>query len=358
MDFNEQLKQFANRVESLKDTLQTEEATKTSIIMPFFQLLGYDVFNPNEFVPEYVADVGIKKGEKVDYAILIDGTPIILIEAKWIGEPLERHDSQLFRYFGTTKAKFAILTNGLIYRFFTDLEEPNKMDERPFFEFNISDIRDAQIAELKRFQKASLNVSEILDIASDLKYSNEIKKLFSNQLQSPDDDFVKYFLSRVYGKRQTQAVIDRFRDIIKKTLANYINELMSDKIKNALETNEELEDSKTQPSAEAKQTNQSEKNIETTEEELEAYFIVKNILADYVDIKDIIYKDNYSYMCITYKGMVTRWICRFYFNYDSKKFIAIPDESKKEIRFEIQDIYEINKFKDQLVEVLKRYIKA
>ena len=126
MDFIDKLKQFSKRVESLKDNIQTEEATKTSLIMPFFSLLGYDVFNPDEFIPEFTADVGIKKGEKVDYAILQDGKPVILIEAKWIGEKLEKHDSQLFRYFATCKAKFAILTNGQYYRFYTDLEEPNR----------------------------------------------------------------------------------------------------------------------------------------------------------------------------------------------------------------------------------------
>lgn len=117
MDFADQLKVLAKRVASLKEQIQTEEAAKTSFIMPFFQLLGYDVFNPLEFVPEYTADVGIKKGEKVDYAILSDGLPIILIEAKWCGEDLGKHGGQLFRYFGTTKAKFGILTNGIEYRF-------------------------------------------------------------------------------------------------------------------------------------------------------------------------------------------------------------------------------------------------
>ena len=119
MDFIDQLKQFSKRVESMKDSIQTEEATKTAIIMPFFAMLGYDVFNPQEFVPEFTADVGIKKGEKVDYAILINGNPEILIECKWCGESLSKHGSQLFRYFGTSPAKFGILTNGLIYQFFT-----------------------------------------------------------------------------------------------------------------------------------------------------------------------------------------------------------------------------------------------
>lgn len=82
MDFIDQIKQFSKRVESIKDNLLTEEATKTSVIMPFFSLLGYDVFNPSEFMPEFTSDVGIKKGEKVDYAILNDGEPVILIEAK------------------------------------------------------------------------------------------------------------------------------------------------------------------------------------------------------------------------------------------------------------------------------------
>lgn len=149
MDFIDQLKQFASRVENLKDQIATEEATKTSLILPFFQLLGYDIFDPTEFVPEFTADVGIKKGEKVDYAIFQNGIPIILIEAKWCGENLDKHSSQLFRYFGTSKAKFGILTNGLIYKFFTDLEEPNKMDEKPFMELNLLDIKESLVPELK-----------------------------------------------------------------------------------------------------------------------------------------------------------------------------------------------------------------
>ena len=145
MDFIDQIKQFAKRVETLRDSIQTEEATKTSIIMPFFAMLGYDVFNPLEFTPEFIADVGIKKGEKVDYAIIKNGEPVILIEAKSTNKKLERHDSQLFRYFGTTKAKFAILTNGITYRFYTDIEETNKMDKEPFLEFNIIKIKGGDL---------------------------------------------------------------------------------------------------------------------------------------------------------------------------------------------------------------------
>ena len=148
MDFEEKIKRFIERIEKLKNSINTEEATKTSLIMPFFQILGYDVFNPDEFTPEYVADVGIKKGEKVDYAIILNETVTILIEAKSINENLKKHDSQLFRYFGTTTAKFAILTNGCEYKFYTDLDELNKMDSTPFLNINLLELKDTDIIEL------------------------------------------------------------------------------------------------------------------------------------------------------------------------------------------------------------------
>lgn len=357
MDFIDQIKQFSKRVDSLKDSLPTEEATKTSIIMPFFSLLGYDVFNPEEFMPEFTADVGIKKGEKVDYAILNNGEPTILIECKWIGEPLEKHDSQLFRYFGTSKAKFAILTNGQIYKFYTDLEESNKMDEKPFLEINILDVKETQVAELKKFHKSNFDIDSIFDVASELKYSSEFRNTFANQLQNPSDDFVKFFLSNTYDGRFTQNVIEKFKPILKKSLNNYITELMNDKIKTALGSQEPAEND--QPAetdqAEMNPSESKERKIITTEEELEAYFIVKNLFKDVADINDITYKDNERYMAILYKGKTTKWICRFYFN-GVNKYITIPDENKKELRYDIKNIYDIQGLKTDLENVLKRYL--
>ena len=132
MDFKDQLKQLAERIQTLKDQIHTEEATKTSLILPFIQALGYDVFNPMEVIPEMVCDIGTKKGEKIDYCIMKDSEPIILIECKHWGQDLSLHDNQLLRYFHVSKAKFGVLTNGIIYRFYTDLISPNKMDEVTF----------------------------------------------------------------------------------------------------------------------------------------------------------------------------------------------------------------------------------
>lgn len=362
MDFIDQLKQFAKRVDSLKDTLQTEEATKTALIMPFFSMLGYDVFNPQEFVPEFTADVGIKKGEKVDYAILKDGEPVILVECKAITENLDRHDSQLFRYFGTTSAKFAILTNGQYYRFYTDLDNPNKMDEDPFLTINILDIRDNQVPELKKFCKSVFDVDSIFSTASELKYVHEFKNVFTQQLADPSDDFIRFFLQGCYSGPKTQNVLEKFRPVLRKALNDYISETMNDKIKTALGGSGgsvSVSDTSTAPAPAEEpvpeENVKKEPNIVTTEEELEAYFIVKNLLAKLADVHEITYKDTESYINVLYKGNTRKWICRLRLT-DSVKYLIIPDENKKETKYPLQDIYDIRQYGPQLEEVLQRYL--
>lgn len=362
MDFIDQLKQFAKRVDSLKDTIQTEEATKTAIIMPFFSMLGYDVFNPQEFVPEYTADVGIKKGEKVDYAIMKEGVPVILIECKSISENLERHDSQLFRYFGTSEAKFAILTNGRIYRFYTDLDNPNKMDSDPFLTINILDIRENQVVELKKFCKAEFDVDSIFSTASELKYVHEFKNAFAAQVENPSDDLTRLFLQGCYSGQKTQAVIEKFRPLLKKALNDYISETMNDKIKIALggsggsvSVSEKAAPEAASAEANASEPESNEPRIVTTEEELEAYFIIKNLLKDVADIKDITYKDTESYINILYKGNSRKWICRLRLT-DSVKTLIVPDENKKGEKYALQSVYDLEQYSDTLHAVLSRYL--
>ena len=217
MDFIDQIKLFEKKIETLKASIETEEATKTSIILPFFQqLLGYDVFNPEEFIPEFSENIGLKKGEKVDYAIKLNGEPTIIIECKCLGESLKSHYSQLFKYFSATTAKFAILTNGIDYKFYSDLDSPNQMDRTPFLDINILNLKNEQITELKKFHKTNFDVNKIIERASDLKYTNEFKNIFAEQLQNPFDDFVRFFLSIAYNKRQTQNAIEYFSVNIKK----------------------------------------------------------------------------------------------------------------------------------------------
>src|SRR5690606_8204771 len=194
MDFVDEVKALAKRAETILDKLATEEATKNALVLPFLQTLGYPVFDPSVVVPEFTADVGAKKGEKVDYAIIVDGKPAILIEAKIYGDDLTSHGTQLFRYFSATEAKFAILTNGIVYRFFSDLQEPNKMDTQPFFEFNLLEAEDVQINELKRFHRENFDLEGLTSAAAELKYTRRIKQMLDAELRDPSDDFVRFWL--------------------------------------------------------------------------------------------------------------------------------------------------------------------
>lgn len=349
MGFNEDLKQLAERVVSLKDTISTEEATKMSMIIPFFQLLGYDVFNPSEFCPEYTADVGVKKGEKVDYAILINGNPEILIECKWCRETLSKHGSQLFRYFGTSSAKFGILTNGLLYQFFTDLDEANKMDLTPFLEINIEELKDAQINELKKFAKEFFDKNSIFNSASELKYSTLIKNLLSQDLENPSDEFVRYILSNVYDGQKNQKVIDKFKPIAKKSFTGFVNDIVNQKISAALtpETTEQPEGVVISDAPKSK--------IITTEEELEVFYIVRGILAGTIPVEDIVYRDTESYFGILYQDNNRKPLCRI--NLDTKnKQILIPDENKNFERIYINSLNDIYSHKNKLIAVAKRYL--
>lgn len=339
---------LSKRVERIKDNVHTEEATKTSLIMPFFQTLGYDVFNPEEFVPEYVADVGIKKGEKVDYAILQDGEPVILIEAKSISESLEKHSSQLFRYFGTTNAKFAILTNGVDYRFYTDLEEQNKMDKVPFFEFNLLDIKDNQINELLKFKKDNFSVENIMTTASELKYTKEITQYLERQWDNPSDEFVSVILSEIYPGKKTKQVLERFNLLVKKSLRLFVNDMLNDKIKAAF--NNSPEQQKEIAVAEEDIERKTEPQIVTTEEEIEGYVTVKLMLSEVVDPSRVYYRDNLSYCNVLLDDNIRKWICRLGFN-TSNKYLQFNDDNRTTVN--VVGPTDIPNYKDKIIEVAK-----
>jgi len=350
MDFKDSIKQLAEKVIKLKPQVATEEATKNAFVMPFIKELGYDVFNPFEVVPEYVADIGIKQGEKIDYAILKDGDPIILIECKCHLSPLNLNNaSQLFRYFHTTKAKFSILTNGIEYRFYTDLVAPNKMDEKPFLVFNITDIKDSQIEEVKKFHKAYFDFDKIVNTASVLKYTNELKQLIASELNSPTSDFVKHFAKQIYPSIITQKVLEQFTEITKKSFQQYFNDVITERLKSALSKEAEEEKNAHQPEEE-------KSKIVTTEEELDGFMVIKSILRQKVSVERIVYRDAQSYFAILLDNNNRKTICRLYFN-GNKKQIAFLNSQKKESRFELDSVDDIFKHSDKLFEALNNLNK-
>ncbi|WP_056949798.1 type I restriction endonuclease [Lacticaseibacillus nasuensis] len=338
-EFTQKIKAVAKRVDQFRDSLKTEEATKSSLIQPFFQAFGYDVFNPLEFIPEYTADVGIKKGEKVDYAIVIAGKLQLLVECKAINEDLNNHDSQLFRYFGTTDAKFGILSNGDEYRFFTDLDNQNKMDSEPFLTVHLSTLRDSQINELFRFTKDNFDEESISSSASQLKYSNQFRDYLTHQIKSVNEDFVRFILSNVFHERATQANLELFTPIIQSGFNQAIQEEVSDKLSSALNTSVSTNSSTTPTSNETTQSEEdneendsSTSTIVTTPAEIEAYTTVKIILRDKLDEERVFYRDNKSYFNVLLDDNIRKWIVRVYFS-KSRNWIQLNNAEKETIDF-------------------------
>ena len=223
--------EFSAKVPEIKKHAQTEEATKNALVLPFLQLLGYDPFNPTEVCPEFTSDVGTKKGEKVDYAVMISGKPVILIECKYSGSCLDSGQcNQLYRYFTNTAARIGILTNGLEYRFFSDLDKTNLMDQKPFMLFDIENPEDALIGELKKITKEHFDLDATISAANQLKYTREIKKVLATEIQDPSEEFIRFFASRVYSGRLTQQAREWFSGIVKRSVSHYINDVINERL--------------------------------------------------------------------------------------------------------------------------------
>ena len=351
MDFAAKVKDLSARIEKLAPSIKTEDGTKTSLIMPFFSMLGYDVFNPLEFCPEFIADFGIKKGEKVDYAILDqEGNPVILVECKSCDQSLVKHGAQLFRYFGVTTAKFAILTNGIVYQFFTDLDEANKMDTRPFLEFDFSAPKDALIPELAKFSKDVFDYDKIFSTASDLKYTSLIKDCLKKEMDDPSDDFVRLMIATVHEGAKTQKVVDKYKPLVKKSFTAIVNELVNQKITSALSQGDESANTDKQP-----EIQEAISKIVTTQEELQAFYIVRGLLAGEIPMNRIAHRDTESYFGILFDDNSRKPICRVDLGKKQKQLL-IPDENKKFTRHYIDSLDDICKFKDELLTVAKRYL--
>lgn len=354
MDFKDNVLAISERVKKLKDNLQTEEATKNALIMPFINALGYDVFNPLEVVPEMICDIGSKKGEKIDYAILKDEKPIILIECKHWQQDLNLHNNQLLRYFNVSNAKFGVLTNGIIYKFYSDLEKPNVMDEKPFLEVNLLDIKESQIEELKKFHKSYFDIGTILSSASELKYMSEFKTVISKEFANPSPEFVKLLGKQVYTGQFQQKIIEQFSSLLKRAISLYINDIISDRLKKAIPTEEENK-SNIETNDNISENDTSQK-IVTTDSEIQAFYIIKSILRLVVSPDRIVLKDAVSYCPLFLDGNNRKLICQLHFNNEENKRIVLLDENKNKIVQKIESLDDIYLISDQLIEIVNRYL--
>lgn len=365
MDFIDHIRNLTQRAQKLRETLQTEEATKNALVLPFLTALGYDVFDPTEVVPEFTADIGSKKGEKVDYAIIKDNQPIILMECKKAGINLDNeHASQLFRYFtAVLPAKIGILTDGIVYRFFTDLDQPNVMDSKPFLELDLLNVKDNIVHEVKKVHKSHFNISDIVSSAGDLKYTGEIKKVILEQINTPSPDFVKFVSKQVYSGIFTQKVLDQFTDITQKAFKHLIDELIDYRLKSAMSLSSVAQQTvRLEVPTEGRTENETvlevkEKDIMTTAEEMESFYVVKSILRKQVDPTRIVMRDTQSYCGILLDDNNRKPICRLHFN-RTQKYLGLLNVDKSEERIPIHNINDIYQYSDRIRETVRSYDNA
>lgn len=345
----ESLRAIAERVKSHSSTMATEEAVKTAVVLPFLRALGYDVFDPAEVVPEFTADAVGKKGEKVDYAIKIDNEIRILIECKPISVELEKkHLDQLYRYFSVTNAKFAILTNGRTFNFYTDLEAPNKLDSRPFFIFDVSDFNAGIVAELRKFEKGAFDVSAILATAERLKYTSGVKQIISKLIEDPSEDFVRMASTGVYEGRMTSQVREMFTGIVRAAFREVIMDTVKNRLSNALADTEEVIEKIDMPI-------EDEPDVVTTDEEREGYMIIKAIVRDTIAAKRVVIRDQKSYCGILIDNNNRKPLARLWFN-RSVKYIGLFDGEAEE-RLIVDSLDKIYEYSDRLRATAKQYIQ-
>lgn len=365
MDFKDSILQLSERIEKQKDNVATEEATKNAFIMPMIAALGYDVFNPFEVVPELDCDLVKKKGEKIDYAIMKDGETILLIECKHCGQDLNLHDTQLQKYFVASNARFGVLTNGIEYRFYTDLEKQNIMDSKPFLVVNMLDLSDNDIEQIKKFHKSYYDEYRILSTAQELKYTTELRNLLSGEFSSPSPDFVKFFTKQVYDGVVNQRILEQFTPLVKKSISAIINDIISERLNMAIKTDETPKEAQTEVAASENEEElpegvafiNKETGVATTYDELDSFLIVKAILRPVVDVSRIYYRDTLSYFGILLDDNNRKPICRMYFNAQSVKYIATFDENRKEVKHEIKTLDDIYDYSEQLRNIVLLYAK-
>lgn len=352
MSFEDQLSALSETAKEQRNHLATEEAVKTAVILRLIHALGYNPYDPKEVVPEFTADVGIKKGEKVDYAICLEGKVAMLIECKSPTTTLDiKCASQLFRYFSVTDARFALLTNGYQWQVFTDLEQPNKMDQRPFLQFDIANLDSTSTTELSKFQKSKFDVDNILQTAADLKYISALKKQFGEELETPSDELVTLLGKRVYDGRFTSSVHEQFRKLIKRSMHEVISTRVNARIKSALDYS--TEDATT--AAQEDEGNTAE--IVTTAEEMDGYRTAMAIASKVIAPERIFIRDQKSYCGVLVDDNNRKPLVRLWFNSERTKYLGLFD-GEDEDKIKIEKVTDLYKYSDRIIATAAKFAEA
>ena len=360
---------LAERAIQQKEALATEEAAKQALILPFISALGYDIFNPSEVIPEYTADIGTRQGEKVDYAIMRDGEPVILMECRKVTDALDNERiNQLRRYFqSVTSAKIGILTNGILYKFFSNLDLDNVMDNGPFLEIDITNPGNRGFSELEHFAKQSFDVEVVRDTASKMKHLRDMKAYLAKVYVHPDEDFAELLARKVYSGLLTQTRREYFQPLVNQAFTGFINDRIASTIQRAQDIHIGNSDEDTAMSISEETSEQNDgsddgevttasrgRNVETTDAEIAGYELVKSIAGEVVDPERIAMRDAQRYCAILFDDNNRKPLCRLYFNRAAKQ-VEIFDEERHGTRYTIGSVEDIANYSAQLQATAKNY---
>ena len=337
MTFEEDLNNFSKNVSAKKRGISTEERTKIALVLPFLRVLGYDVENPQELKAEYSADVGVKKSEKIDLAVCIENEVKMLMECKAANIRLtSNHQEQLYRYFSASEVKIAVLTNGSIYQFFTDYDNPGRMDENPFLEVDLRNLTDKKIESLRLFKKDNFSLEKIQEHVEELKYRQLIHDALLEEISYPSDELMHVLAKKVYP------------GILRGSRKKFFEKIIAEEIKDVFDNDYELD----------------VLDIITLEEEKEGFYIVRAILSEIIDSDRVSMRDRKSYCGVLLDDNHHYPICRLYFNDLDNLVVAFFDSMQKdkqggriEEKIAINKVVDIYDYKKKLLETVRAYDK-
>ena len=344
------LDHFQQRVQQQAKHAHTEEATKFALINPFIrEVLGYDTADLSQVVPEYVADVGVKQGEKVDYAIMHDDQPTILIEAKKVGTPLDEEDpAQLRRYFAALEgaARFAIYTDGVIYIFYTDIDQPNVMDRQPFTTLDFRQLERDAVRSVGRFIRDEFDPSTVREAASGLKYIGLLKTQIGRLATDPAPEVVRALMSDVYAGFKTAKAVDQFTEHVKTAYASIVAEQVQDRLDAAIKVSR----------GDDEQTETVEPEVPN--EEAMAFDTVKALIHDVIKVERLHMRAMTGYSAVLVDDTLRQPVCRLQLR-ARPYWIQIPEmgDGRRTYQEEqIDDVQSIYSFESMLEKVARQYI--
>ena len=332
-EFLNRLKKHTEHIQKVGVHCETEETTKQALILPFLDILGFSAYDPTKVLAEYSADLpGVKAQERVDYALFCHGSPVMFVEAKTYSVQPENHSPQLARYFNSMpEVTVGVITNGRKWKFFTDLENKNVMDEKPFLTIDLLASNDSELIQLYQFRHDQFEPEKLRSLAEENTYFTAFSSVIRSSLRNIDIDFVRFVASKSSISRQLTI---KFLESITPIVKQAVEKTVSDMVVSGLSVVEEPEPE------EPEEINLDEvdevhpdkpKSITTVEEKR-----VDTTLKEILDIDDdLVLKDTETYCAYLYEGKTNRWVLRYRGdkkNPDVELILKLADEMISEIK--------------------------